>query len=129
MLSVSETAHACRRAPGAGPATRLPGVSPAALRRGERDEACRPWLLRLASREAHALAHARAASEETARRVDPSQLPWVQQPAEERARLAQLVEDLRELPELQRSALLMRELTGLSHDEIATSLGTTRLGA
>src|SRR5918912_984675 len=41
---------------------------------------------------------------------------------EERSRLATLVADLDELPERQRSALVMRELSGLSHEEIAGAL-------
>src|SRR6476659_5285325 len=100
----------------------------AALRDGERDEAFRPWLFRLANKEAHAVARARAA-EEAVRPQSEAELPWVDEPAEERARLALLVADLRQLPELQRSALLMRELTGLSHQEIATALGITRMSA
>ena len=44
---------------------------------------------------------------------------------EQRARLRQLVADLRALPERQRGALVMRELSGLSHAEIATALGIT----
>jgi RNA polymerase sigma factor (sigma-70 family) len=43
--------------------------------------------------------------------------------AERRADVARLVADLRELPEQQRSALLMRELQGLSHTELAEVLG------
>src|SRR5205823_8577341 len=100
-----------------------------ALRRGDRDELFRPWLFRIANAEAHALARTRAASAAAAARAEPPPLPWVAEPAEERARLALLVSDLRELPELQRSALLMRELTGLSHQEIATALGISRQSA
>ena len=39
----------------------------------------------------------------------------------EREELRQLERDLAELPERQRSALVLRELSGLSHDEIAPS--------
>ena len=39
-----------------------------------------------------------------------------------RHELRNLIEDLADLPEQQRSALLMRELDGLSHDEVATVL-------
>ncbi len=42
--------------------------------------------------------------------------------AERRADVEQLFRDLRRLPELQRSALLMRELQGLSHAELAQAL-------
>ena len=41
---------------------------------------------------------------------------------EERSRLTALVADLNELPERQRGALVMRELSGLSHEEIAAAL-------
>ncbi len=43
--------------------------------------------------------------------------------AEERQRLSQLVADLQELPDRQRGALVMRELNGLSHEELAQALG------
>ena len=42
--------------------------------------------------------------------------------AGDRARLETLLGDLASLPERARSALVMRELSGLSHDEIAVSL-------
>ncbi len=42
--------------------------------------------------------------------------------AERRAEVERLFRDLRALPELQRSALLMRELQGLSHAELAQAL-------
>jgi len=45
--------------------------------------------------------------------------------AERRADVERLFNDLRALPELQRSALLMRELQGLSHTELAEVLGAT----
>jgi RNA polymerase sigma factor (sigma-70 family) len=45
--------------------------------------------------------------------------------AESREDLRQLVADVRRLPEQQRSALLMRELDGLSYAELADALGAT----
>ena len=42
--------------------------------------------------------------------------------AAERERLRQLVRDLRRLPERQRGALLMREMSGLSYDEVGVAL-------
>ena len=39
-----------------------------------------------------------------------------------RHELRRLIEDLADLPEQQRAALLMRELDGLSHDEVADAL-------
>ncbi len=46
--------------------------------------------------------------------------------AEEREEVAELVEHLRALPENQRAALLMRELDGMGHEEIATTLGISK---
>lgn len=48
---------------------------------------------------------------------------------ENRERLNQLVEDLNELPEKQRAALVMRELSGLKYAEIAGGVGTSEAGA
>ena len=45
--------------------------------------------------------------------------------AGDRERFVLLVADLRELPERLRGALLMRELSGLSHEEIAIALDTS----
>jgi RNA polymerase sigma factor (sigma-70 family) len=45
--------------------------------------------------------------------------------AERREDLRRLVEDVRRLPEQQRSALLMREMEGLSYTELADALGVT----
>ena len=42
-----------------------------------------------------------------------------------RHELRRLIEDLADLPEQQRAALLLRELDGLSHDEVATALDVT----
>ena len=43
--------------------------------------------------------------------------------AEQREEIKGLMEGLRELPEAQRAAIVMRELEGLSHEQIAASLG------
>jgi RNA polymerase sigma factor (sigma-70 family) len=45
--------------------------------------------------------------------------------AEQRDTLRRLIADLRRLPDQQRSALLMRELSGMSYIELASALGTT----
>ena len=47
------------------------------------------------------------------------------QTVEDRERLALLRADLRDLPERQRSALVLRELSGLSHEEIAVVLDSS----
>ncbi len=48
---------------------------------------------------------------------------------EQRQLLSRLVSDLSELPEKQRSALVMRELSGLSYAEMAAGLGSTESAA
>lgn len=95
-----------------------------ALRRGQRDAPLRPWLFRIAHNEAISLIRRRRGDVELA--DSPEQcVGSAEDRAEERARLALLVEDLRELPDRQRSALVMRELSGLSHEEIAVALETS----
>jgi RNA polymerase sigma factor (sigma-70 family) len=90
----------------------------AALRRGEGDGFLRPWLFGIAHDEV--TSRAREAARTGGRAA--AQAPSSERPAAERARLTALAGDLHALPELQRSALLMRELTGLSHKEIAAAL-------
>jgi RNA polymerase sigma factor (sigma-70 family) len=84
----------------------------------ERDIALKPWLFRIAHNEAISLVRRRrptalleAADEPSGHSADED--------AATRERLTQLVEDLRELPDRQRGALLMRELAGLGFEEIA----------
>lgn len=62
--------------------------------------------------------------------ADVAELPLVGEPgveakAESRADLAWLVTAMTDLPPRQREALVMRELGGLSYDEIASAVGTT----
>ncbi len=49
--------------------------------------------------------------------------------AERREEMAELMQRLRDLPEPQRAAIVMRELEGLGHDEIAAALGLSGGGA
>jgi RNA polymerase sigma factor (sigma-70 family) len=95
-----------------------------ALKRGQRDAPLRPWLFRIAHNEAISLVRRRRAGAD-ATEAPERHAPSAEERAGERARLAVLVADLQELPERQRGALLMRELSGLSHDEIAIALGTS----
>jgi len=92
------------------------------LRSSERSVALRPWLylvahnrcidlLRKRTPEPRDVLAARQAPDD-----DPTQL------TERREELRSLVRDLRRLPEQQRSALLMRELQGLSYAEMAVAL-------
>ncbi len=85
----------------------------------------RPWL--------YSVAHNRCIDELRRRPPAPPDVWAATRPAagdttavaERRADVERLFGDLRMLPELQRSALLMRELQGLSHAELADALGAT----
>ena len=93
----------------------------AALRSEERDFELRPWLFRIAHNEA--ISRLRQRREvldlDAIGSLGSDSLP---QTLEDRERLALLRADLRDLPERQRSALVLRELSGLSHEEIAAVL-------
>ena len=102
-----------------------------ALRAGRRDAPLRPWLFRIAHNEAISLVRRRRVDGH-GQELSESLLPSVPSAADEagaRARLALLVADLTHLPDRQRSALVMRELCGLSHEEIAVALGTSTTAA
>jgi RNA polymerase sigma factor (sigma-70 family) len=90
---------------------------------GERREiALRPWLFRIAHNESISLLrrrHSHATIEDALELEAPVHDPAVAQ------RLRDLVADLRELPDRQRGALVMHELSGLPYREVATALGTT----
>ena len=80
---------------------------------GERREiSLKPWLFRVAHNEAIGILRARRSPVE----LDPEQVDirgGVTERAEARERLRLLVADLAALPERQRGALVMRELSGL----------------
>jgi RNA polymerase sigma factor (sigma-70 family) len=96
----------------------------AALRKSQRDAPLRPWLFRIAHNEAVSVIRRRRPTEDLSEASEHCG-DSVEQQAGERARFSLLLRDLRELPERQRSALVMRELSGLSHEEIAMVLGTS----
>jgi RNA polymerase sigma factor (sigma-70 family) len=107
-----------------------------ALRRGKRDAPLMPWLFRIAHNESISQVRRRGRQRPTAESGDPGPLAdqhgesaSAEEQAIDRERFTQLLDDLHELPDQARGALLMRELGGLSHDEIATSLGTSVGGA
>jgi RNA polymerase sigma factor (sigma-70 family) len=96
-----------------------------ALRASDRPVSLRAWLYRVA--------HNRCI-DELRRPVPPAPevLEIVRPPAadplaeaERREHLRRIVVDVRRLPDQQRSALLMRELNGLSYNEMAEALGVT----
>jgi RNA polymerase sigma factor (sigma-70 family) len=93
-----------------------------ALRRDDAEIDLRPWLYRIVRNTAlndlrdnppppAAVAGAVAAGRSAA------------EVAEQREELTDLIERLGDLPEPQRAAIVMRELEGLSHEEIAATLG------
>ena len=78
----------------------------------------RPWLYRVARNESISLLRRRRTVAEPDEALLPSQ-PAADVTFEARERLRTLVADLAALPERQRSALVMRELSGLKYEEIA----------
>jgi RNA polymerase sigma factor (sigma-70 family) len=94
----------------------------AALRFEERDFELRPWLFRIAHNEAVSRLRQRRDAVELDV-VETLTTDSLAQAVEVRERLAQLRADLQDLPERQRAALVMRELSGLGHAEIAAVLG------
>jgi RNA polymerase sigma factor (sigma-70 family) len=90
----------------------------------DREIELKPWLYRIAHNAALDLIRKRRPMEE----LDPGALPAigdVQASAETRARLRSLVSDLRELPERQRGAIVMRELGGMGFEEIGSAFETS----
>ena len=95
-----------------------------ALQNGRRDAPLRPWLFRIAHNAAISALRRRRPTLDLMENDGPG---WgsVEDRVEEGHRLRLLVADLAELPERQRGALVMRELSGLSHEDIAVALGLT----
>lgn len=96
----------------------------AALRRGVPRAPLRPWLYRIAHNESISLIRERGKVQQATSIAEPV-TESAEERAGERARFAQLMADLSALPERQRAALLMHELSGLSHDDIALALDTS----
>ena len=93
-----------------------------ALEGEEREIALKPWLFRIAHNEAIAIVRRRR-PEQPLERADS--IAAVDAGPEVRERLRGLIGDLERLTPRQRSALVMRELSGLGFDEIATALETS----
>lgn len=99
-----------------------------ALRSEGPPRSLRPWLFRIAHNEAITVARRRGAAVElTADLVADG--PAMDESVLIRERLNRLLADLRALPERQRSALILRELSGLSIAEVADALGTSPAAA
>jgi RNA polymerase sigma factor (sigma-70 family) len=97
-----------------------------ALRRGDAEIELRPWLYRIVRNTAlNDLRDRPPAAAELADDLVAGARSAAAE-AEEREEVAELIERLRELPENQRAALLMRELDGMGHDEIGTALGISK---
>src|SRR5581483_11933227 len=95
-----------------------------ALREGRRKAPLRPWLYRIAHNEAVSILRDRGAAEKRLKRVPRrTDAPSVEERVGDRARLSSLLEDLSQLPDRARGALVMREMGGLSHEEIAAAMG------
>lgn len=92
-----------------------------ALRRDEPDVPLRAWLFRIAHNEALSLARGRRAHRDLDE-MHATSARTLEETFALRQRLAELGADLAALPERQRSALVLRELCGLGHDEIAAVL-------
>ena len=96
----------------------LPGES--------RSIALKPWLYRIAHNEAISLLRRRTDGpiEDVAEVADAREVDGAT-----RERLRTLLADLAQLPERQRGALVMRELSGLSYDEIGTAFDSSPAAA
>jgi RNA polymerase sigma factor (sigma-70 family) len=93
-----------------------------ALRGTDKEIQLRPWLYRIVRNTAlTSIRDEPKAGVElddiVANGLDPAEV------AEQEEEIRRLMAGLRELPEPQRAAIVMRELEGLSHDQIAASLG------
>jgi RNA polymerase sigma factor (sigma-70 family) len=95
-----------------------------ALRGSEAEIELRPWLYRIVRNTAlNDLRDRGAATEELAETLPGGRSAAAE--AEAREELRELMARLQALPEPQRAALVMRELEGLSHEEIAAALGVS----
>ncbi len=101
-------------------------ASYSAMLADERPIAVRPWLYRIArNRCLNHLRRARAVG------VDSMDVHFAEHGAttadraHEREEFRQLLDDIRELPETQRTALVLREMEALSYEQIAVAMETT----
>jgi len=91
----------------------------------QREIKLKPWLYRIAHNEAIEVLRRRRPVAQLDEATAPQLQAAPHDSLETRERLRELVSDLGGLPERQRSALVMRELSGMSFDEIGASLGTS----
>lgn len=95
-----------------------------ALRGTEAEIELRPWLYRIVRNTALNDLRDRAPVAEELDEATPGSRSAAAE-AESRQEMRDLMDRLRALPEPQRAALVMRELEGLSHEEIAAALGVS----
>ncbi len=81
----------------------------------------RPWLYRVARNESLTLIREREQTVELTDERSPT-IPAADISAEHREAVRTLVADLASLPETQRSALVLHEMSGLSHEEVSEAL-------
>ena len=93
-----------------------------ALKRDRRSAPLRPWLFRIAHNESISVLRRRRGGSDPSEAAPVPLAPSAEDQARERARLAMLMDDLAALPDRARNALVMRELSGLSHEDIAIAL-------
>src|SRR5437868_13944065 len=93
----------------------------ASLRADDRPLALRAWLYRVAHNRCIDQLRRPVPASADVYDVSRSPVPDPLEETERREDLRRLVEDVRRLPEQQRSALLMRELEGLSYSELAAA--------
>jgi RNA polymerase sigma factor (sigma-70 family) len=99
-----------------------------ALRRDDAEIELRPWLFRIVRNTAlNDLRDSPPSPEVLAEAIAGGRDPAEE--LERREELADLMKRLQALPEPQRAAIVMRELEGLGHEEIAAALGLTGGGA
>jgi RNA polymerase sigma factor (sigma-70 family) len=84
----------------------------------------KPWLYRVAHNESVDLLRKRRPAEEMDVELAAAG-PGAAEAAETRERLRGLIDDLGELPDRQRGALVMRELSGLSFEQIGAAFDTS----
>ncbi len=95
-----------------------------ALRGSEKEIELRPWLYRIVRNTAlNDLRDRPPAAEQLAESIAGGESAAAT--AERHEEIADLIERLRALPKPQRAAIVMRELEGLSHEEIAAALGVS----
>ncbi|MGK2955652.1 MAG: sigma-70 family RNA polymerase sigma factor [Solirubrobacterales bacterium] len=90
----------------------------------ERNLQLKPWLFQVARNECIDLIRSRRTTDDISEE-DPVAKHGVEAEVAGRERLRELLSDLDNLPEKQRSALVMRELNGLTFDEIGVAFGAS----